>query len=197
VLDGYPTKFPAGERFSYCNGGFVVLALLAERASGTPFHDLVGQRVCEPAGLHDTEFLRSDEPVDRTALGYLGPEGLRTNIFHLPVRGNGDGGMYSTVADIHSLWAAFYAGRIVPAGWVAEMVRPRSDVPEESKRYGLGFWLAESGSAAVLLGFDAGVSFQTVHDPHRPFTSTVISNTSAGAWPVASYLEEVRLGSPG
>ena len=35
VLDGHPTKFPAGERFSYCNGGYVVLALIAERVSGT------------------------------------------------------------------------------------------------------------------------------------------------------------------
>src|SRR5207342_2430447 len=33
VLDGFPTKFPPGDRFSYCNGGFVVLALIAERAS--------------------------------------------------------------------------------------------------------------------------------------------------------------------
>src|SRR5262249_20361909 len=28
VLDGYPTAFPAGERFAYCNGGFVVLAFI-------------------------------------------------------------------------------------------------------------------------------------------------------------------------
>ena len=27
VLDGFPTKFAPGERFSYCNGGYVVLAL--------------------------------------------------------------------------------------------------------------------------------------------------------------------------
>jgi CubicO group peptidase (beta-lactamase class C family) len=38
VLDGFPTKFPPGERFSYSNSGYVVLAL---RVSGIPFHDLV------------------------------------------------------------------------------------------------------------------------------------------------------------
>ena len=46
VLDGHPTVFPPGERFAYCNGGYVVLALIAERASGAPFHDLVRRRVC-------------------------------------------------------------------------------------------------------------------------------------------------------
>ncbi len=34
VLDGHPEKFSPGERFSYCNGGYVVLALIAERAGG-------------------------------------------------------------------------------------------------------------------------------------------------------------------
>ena len=141
VLDGHPMKYEPGERFNYCNGGYVVLALLAERASGVPFHDLVDQRVCRPAGMTDTSFLRSDELPGRAALGYLDDEGLRTNVFHLPVRGNGDGGIYTTAADVHALWDAVFAGRIVSPDTVAEMVRPRSDVPEESMSYGLGFWL--------------------------------------------------------
>ena len=41
VLDGYETVSKPGERFSYNNGGYVVLALIAERASGMPFHELV------------------------------------------------------------------------------------------------------------------------------------------------------------
>lgn len=45
VLDGNETTFAPGEKFSYCNRGYVVLALLIERASGTPYHDLVRQRV--------------------------------------------------------------------------------------------------------------------------------------------------------
>ena len=93
MLEGHPTKFPPGEQFSYCNGGFVVLALIAERVSGTPFHDLVAERVCKPAGMIDTAFLRTDELPGRAAMGYLEVDGVwRSNVFHLPVRGNGDGG---------------------------------------------------------------------------------------------------------
>ena len=189
VLDGHATKFAPGERFSYCNGGYVVLALIAERASGTPFHDLVRERVCEPAGMGETEFLRSDELPGRAALGYLELDGgWRTNIFHLPVRGNGDGGIYTTVADISSLWSAFFAGRIVSAAWVAEMARARSE--SGPARYGLGFWLHATTDAAMLVGSDAGVSFRTVHDPRAGLTHTVISNTSDGAWPVTRFLDE-------
>jgi CubicO group peptidase (beta-lactamase class C family) len=191
VLGGHAVKFAPDETFSYCNGGYVVLALIAERVSGTPFDELVRQRVCAPAGMTDTEFLRSDELPGRAALGYLEIDGLRTNIFHLPVRGSGDGGIYSTAADIHSLWSALFDGRIVSRDWVRAMVRPRSVVPRESRRYGLGFWLHESRETVMLEGYDAGVSFRTVHDPLERTTHTVLSNTTNGAWPITRRLDEL------
>lgn len=189
ILGGHPQVDPPGERFTYNNGGFVVLALLAERASGIGYHELVHQRVCEPAGLVDTAFLRSDEPDGRSALGYLDATGLRTNVLHLPVRGNGDGGISTTAADVRALWLAFFAGAIVGPSWVAEMVRPRSDVPEESARYGLGFWLHPTADRVHLEGYDTGVSFRSVHDPGSGTTHTVLANTAAGAWPLTRHLD--------
>jgi CubicO group peptidase (beta-lactamase class C family) len=191
VLDGHPMDSAPGEKFFYNNGGFAVLAIIAERASGVPFPELVKERVCEPAGMTGTEFLRSDEPREGVALGYLEAEGLRTNVFHMPVQGTGDGGSYSTAADVHALWAAFTAGRIVPAARVAEMVSPVSDVAEDSMRYGRGLWLHESDESVILMGFDPGVSFQTVHDPVAGYTHTVLSNTSHGVWPITRHLGEL------
>ncbi len=112
-------------------------------------------------------------------------------MFHLPVRGSGDGGIYTTAADISSFWSAFFAGRIVSTDWVAEMVRPRSDVPGrvEALRPGL---LAPRDPAisSSSHGYDAGVSFRSVHDPASATTYTVISNTSEGAWPIETLLDE-------
>lgn len=89
--------------------------------------------------------MRSDELPARAARGYLHPYGLRTNVLHLPVRGCGDGGIYTTAADVHALRRALEQGQVVSREWYAEMARPRSEVPANSARYGLGFWLAESG----------------------------------------------------
>jgi hypothetical protein len=134
-----------------------------------------------------TEFLRSDELPADAAVGYLPLDGSnRSNVFHLPVLANGDGGIHTTAADISTFWRTFFAGDIVDR--VDEVVRPRCDVPEQSRRYGLGFWLHESTDTAMLVGYDAGASFQSTHDPHTGTTRTVLSNTSPGAWPIARAL---------
>jgi CubicO group peptidase (beta-lactamase class C family) len=190
VLDGHDTVFRAGEGFAYNDAGYVLLALLAERAAGVEFYDLVRTLVCEPAGMVDTAFLRSDELPGRAALGYLSVDGRRTNVLHLPVRGTGDGGVYSTVADLSALWEALFSGRLVPPERLAEMVRPRSDWPEESRRYGLGFHLHATGDGIFLEGHDAGVSFASVHRPATSVTYTVISNWSEGAWPIVRLLHD-------
>jgi CubicO group peptidase (beta-lactamase class C family) len=163
-----------------------VLALLAERAAGVPFDELVQTRVCERAGMHHTAFLRSDELPARAAIGYLG-DGLRSNVFHLPVRGSGDGGIYSTVGDLGTFWRSLFGGEIVDEALVRELVRPRSEVAA-GQRYGLGFWLG--GDAVMLIGTDAGVSFHSVCNRRTETVFTVISNTSDGARPLSRFLME-------
>jgi CubicO group peptidase (beta-lactamase class C family) len=190
VLDGHDTRFAAGERFTYNNGGYVVLAIVAERASGVPYHDLVTQRVLEPAGLVATGFPRSDSLTGDDALGYVEVAGAeRLNVLHLPLRGVGDGGLYSTVADLHRFWTALFEGRILPARTVAAMVRSQRESDDQDERYGLGFWVAPAGTP-MLVGSDAGISFRSEHDPATATTYTVIGNTSDGAWPVGRAVRE-------
>jgi hypothetical protein len=78
---------------------------------------------------------------------------------------------------------------VLEAAW-----RPRSNVPAEGMRYGLGFWLHATGPAVVLEGYDACVSFRTVHDPDSDTTYTVIANWSDGAWPITRSLDQQLLG---
>ena len=191
VLDGHPAKGRPDAEFAYCNSGYVILALLAERSTGRPFAELVRERVCEPAGLERTAFLRSDELPGDAAVGYLDEVSDRTNVFHLPVLGSGDGGLSSTVGDVHRLWRALDAGRIVPPDWVGRLISPRGDVRDGAERYGLGFWLPPAGRPGVILeGYDAGVSFRSVHVAGG-LTWTVASNMTDGAWPVARRLASI------
>ena len=191
ALVGTPTKFAPDARFSYNNSGYVVLALIVERLTGTPFHTLVTEKVLVPAGMDHTAYLRGDELPAGVARGYLTADGLRTNVLHLPVLGSGDGGIYTTAEDVHRFWGALFDDRIVPRRWVQEMVRPRSDAPAESRRYGLGFWLHAERDVVILDGCDAGVGFSSVHDPSTADTQTVLANITDGAWPLAGLLDDL------
>lgn len=195
ALEGFPQKFAPGERFAYCNGGYVILALIAERVSGRGFHDLIQTEVCDRAGLTGSAFLRSDDLPADAALGYLDETGDRTNVLHLPVRGNGDGGMFFTADDLHRFWNALLDGRIVSTDTLAEMTRPRVDVPAERMRYGMGFWLGRRSSSLILEGYDAGASFRSTHMPETRTTVSVLGNTSEGAWPVVSVLADAMDGT--
>jgi hypothetical protein len=140
--------------------------------------------------MRSAAFLRSDELPSDAAVGYLDVDGARTNVLHLPVRGVGDGGAATTVADLHRFWEALVGDRIVGRRWVDDLVRPRSEDTGETLRYGLGFWLSRDREGIVLEGYDAGVSARSVHDRASGTTWTVLSNTSEGAWPLVGLLTD-------
>lgn len=184
VLDGHAQVTPPGTTFAYNNQGYVLLALIAQRVSGTTFADLVTERVLAPAGMTRTAFLRMDELPGDVARGYLAATGLRTNVLHLPVRATGDGGVFTTTADLAAFWSALTSGRIVRRATVTAMTTPRHVVASERMRYGAGFWLGLDSADLVLEGYDAGVSARTWHDPSADVTVSVLSSWSDGAWPV-------------
>jgi CubicO group peptidase (beta-lactamase class C family) len=179
---------PPVRGFGYCNSGYVVLALIAERVAGRGYHELVHDWVLKPAGMTRTRFLRSDRLPGDAAIGYLADG--RTNVFALPVRGNGDGGIYTTLADMRRFWAALFAGRIVAPEWVDQMTSPQSaDPPAHRYDYGFGFWL--DGPAVVLDGGDHGVSFRSVFDRSSGTCWTVIANLETPIIPLVSRLRDL------
>ncbi len=189
ALDGHPQVFEPGSRTTYNNSGFVVLALVAGRVTGRPFEELLLERVCRPAGMAASAFLRSDELPADAATGYLWADGPRTNVLHLPVVGTGDGGLYTTTADVTAFWHALDAGVLLPGATLADALAVRG-TDTDGSRYGLGFLIGARDGVVGLVGSDAGVSFQSVHDPGRGLTWTVASNTTEGAWPVARALSQ-------
>ncbi|HET9232797.1 MAG TPA: serine hydrolase domain-containing protein, partial [Candidatus Eisenbacteria bacterium] len=71
MLLGRPVKFPPGTSFSYCNSGYVLLALAIEAVTKRSYYDVIEERVFAPAEMQETAFLRLDELPGRAALGYL------------------------------------------------------------------------------------------------------------------------------
>ena len=82
LLDGRPQRSSPASQFAYNNGGYVMLSIAVEIATGRSFYDLVQERVFDPAGMADTAFIRSDRLPAEAAFGYLADG--RTNVLTFP-----------------------------------------------------------------------------------------------------------------
>ncbi len=185
ILNRHLQTDPPGTKFAYNNSGYVMLALAIERVADGSYHDEVRRRVFESAGLSSTDFLRSDRLPSNTAIGYL-TDG-RTNVFHLPVIGTGDGGAYTTAPDMTRFWKALFAGDIVDPSSVGTMTTPRHQ--HAVGQYGLGFWISHDESTVFLEGMDAGVSMRSGVHVASGLTFCVIANNSSDAWPLVEIIE--------
>lgn len=186
ILNRHRQTSRPGTRFVYNNSGYMMLALAIERIAGRSYHDEVRRRVLRPAAMTSTDFLRSDRLPAETALGYLADG--RTNVFHLPVIGTGDGGAYTTGADMMRFWDALLAGRIVQRSLVERMTTVANGVDPEY--YGLGFWIGPDRKTVQLEGMDAGVSMRTGANPVTGLRYCLMANNSSDVWPLAAIVDQ-------
>lgn len=191
LLEKIERKFPPGERFSYSNSGFIILAMIIELVSNQSYQDFIEKQVFKRAGMNRSGFFRSDCLPDDTATGYI-PDGdsWRSNVFNLPIKGSGDGGAYSTIEDVQNFWRALKGGHLLNEQLVSELLKPRQYCEKDKLSYGYGFWIDANAGQALLEGYDAGVSFRSITGLNDDNGYTVISNTSSGAWPIVRLLDD-------
>jgi len=173
-----PMKYSPGERYSYSNGGYVFLGMLIERLSGMLYRDFIHDHVLKVAGMLNSGFFASNDLPENTANGYL--EDRRTsNIFHLPLRGGGDGGMYTTTDDLHSFWNSLYSNRILSDELTKEYLRTYCTI-RGTDGYGCGIYRRLDDQTFWIAGGDAGVGFVSKCHVHERLIINILSNITNG-----------------
>ena len=120
-----PLLAQPGERWLY-SAGSQVLGVLAARAAGAPFEDVMRERVLAPLEMHDTAFYAADP--SRLATAYEGqvvrdpPDGQWSRPPRFP---DGAAGLVSTAADLVAFGRMLLRGGqpVLKAQTVAEMTR--------------------------------------------------------------------------
>jgi CubicO group peptidase (beta-lactamase class C family) len=197
VFPNEPMKFAPGARFSYSNGGYILLGAVIEEVTGLRYQQFVEQQIFKPIGMERSGFFAFNQLPGQTALGYIEMvDGWRTNIYNLPIIGASDGGAYTTVDDIAKLWKAFWADELVPHELVELFAAPyvKVETEKEGTYYGHGLWISKASTKRTefyMLGNDAGVSFRSSILKESGLQVTVISNVSNGAWPIVREINEI------
>jgi len=114
-----PLRFEPGSQREYSNGGYIVLGLIIEKASGQSYYDYVREHVFQPAGMANTDSYEADVPVPNVAMGYTRglpgqpPNSIRrANFYSRPARGSSAGGGYSTAEDMLKFAISLEAGSL-------------------------------------------------------------------------------------
>jgi CubicO group peptidase (beta-lactamase class C family) len=193
-------KFAPGERFSYSNGGYILLGVVIEELSGLKYQDFVEQAIFKAIGMNQSGYFALNKLPEKTASGYVEEGGgWRTNVFNLPIVGASDGGAFTTVQDVATLWKAFWGYEILPKELVDIYIQPyvKAETEGEHKYYGHGLWIFEDESQnreEYITGCDAGVSFNSSVNRDDDVQVTVVSNTTDGAWPVLRDIDTALKG---
>ncbi len=93
-------NYPPGERYSYTNSGYNLLAILVDRVSGTSFAEFSRERLFEPLGLEDTQWRDDYRRVVPGRASAYSPSGHGFRI-NRPIEDvHGNGGLLTTVSDL-------------------------------------------------------------------------------------------------
>jgi CubicO group peptidase (beta-lactamase class C family) len=178
LFQGKTMKFRPGERYSYSNGGYVFLAILIEKLTSMVYRDFIGEHVLQPANMHRSGFYAFNDLPENTANGYL-EDRRTTNIYQLPVRGGGDGGMYTTTDDLHAFWESLFSNQILSEE-LAEIYLSTHCTFNDFVGYGCGVYKRLDNSMFSIVGEDAGVGFDSRYLPQDQLTVNILSNITSG-----------------
>lgn len=178
LFQGRTLKFQPGDRYSYSNGGYVFLGMLIEKITGQLYRDFMQEQVFQIAHMSQTGFYAMNNLQANTALGYL-QDRETTNIYNLPIRGGGDGGLFTTAGDLRTFWQHLFSNRILSPELTAIFLQ--THVPFDDKTgYGCGLYKRLDGSLFAIVGGDAGVGFDSRCLLNENITVSIFSNITNG-----------------
>lgn len=151
-----PVYFEPNESWLYSNTGYVLLAMIIERASGRTFADFMRERVFRPIGMNASRIYSrrvEGEAVDDYAYGYVYdhhssryelPDLVPETHFAVFLDGiQGDGAMSSNVHDLLAFDRALQEGKLINGSSLAQAYAPVRLHNGETFDYGFG-WILEN-----------------------------------------------------
>jgi CubicO group peptidase (beta-lactamase class C family) len=188
--------FAPGSAHRYSNGGYVLLGLIVERASGMDLADFMRRRIFAPLGMQHTllyEHHRGPQ-VGHRAYGYTRVDGKwRRTDQSVTSATRGDGGVYTSIDDMQKWDAALYDGRLLSAASRHAVFTAHAPTDDPDFSYGYGWRIGGDGTlwhSGETMGFRNII----VRWPQQHLTVVILSNRNHGRpYPLAVTIGQLFL----
>ena len=203
-----PLSFEAGARMQYSNAGYILLGAIIEKVAGENYFDYVRRHIFKPAGMIATDYYETDLDIPNLATGYtnwlekgedyqefyLGPR--RNTLHYGGIKGNPQGGPFSTVEDLLRFSVALRGNKLLTATSLDLMTTKKiffRKYAADDTFYGYGFELESIDGQRVIghTGGDLGVSSALEWFPDSGYTVVVLSNYDRGGIITIDKLQEM------
>ena len=191
-------NYPPGDRYSYTNSGYNLLAIIVSRVSGQSFATFSNERLFKPLGLKNTQW-RDD--YRRVVKGRAQAYSVRNREWSLEMPFefvHGNGGLLTTVDDLLD-WTAMLERP--PAQWkpMVDSLHVRGILTKgDTITYALGLVVSDYRGVRRVehSGATGGYRTDVMRFPGRGLAIAVLCNAaSANAVAYASQLSDSLLGS--
>src|SRR5688572_2480900 len=170
------TYFPPGTGYRYSNGGYALLALIIERASGQSFADFLRERIFRPLGMTGTVAHQEGvSTVANRAFGYSEVNGAWERTDQSPTSAVlGDGGIYSSIDDLAKWDAALDDDRLLGTESRRLAFAPATPTDDAAVEYGFGWRI--TGDSHWHSGETMGFRNALIRFPERRMTVVILTN---------------------
>jgi len=186
--------FKPGEQWEYSNTGYVMLALVIERASGKEFDQFLNDNIFKPLRMSHTLVFSplKDHKMERRVYGYqLELDGVTysENDFNYLNGIAGDGGIYSTTKDLFKWDQSLYTEKLVNKSTLKEAFTPVKFNNDSTYKYGFGWRIDKTKGGKMKVSHTGGwVGFRTSIDREIEHKNTIIILTNHSS----IYRNEIR-----
>jgi len=185
--------FAPGEKYKYCNTGYVLLGSIAEAASGKDFIAFCRERIFTPVGMYSTDIRSLEEKaaIENFARGYIFVEEkgryIAADSFpssnYIVWLGNrkGPGRVSSTATDLLKWDRALYGEGLIKQETLAEGFTPFKLLNDSLSQYGFGWDLDKHptlGRKIWHTGSNPGYATRIVRFVDADKTYIVLSNNA-------------------
>src|SRR5437773_7832357 len=191
------TDFPSGAQFHYSNSAYALLALIVENVSGKTFPAFVKEKIFNPLGMtNSVAYVAGLSCVPNRAYGYVnGTSGWELSDQSVTSAVLGDGGIYSSVADLFKWDQALYTEKFISGKMLAEQFTEHSARPDFKDRgYGYGWYVGNFRDTEHILHYGSTCGFSTRIErfPGRRLSVIVLTNRrNAEISPIVEKLVEL------
>jgi D-alanyl-D-alanine carboxypeptidase len=175
-----PMDFAPGTKWNYNNTGYVLLGMIIEKVTGTPWGEDLERRLLGPIGLSDTHDCLDAPVIPRRVRGYEREDGHWENTAYLAMTHPlSAGAMCSTVLDLAKWNQALHGGKVVSAESYTMMTTPEGAATETGYGFGLGRGAIEGHTMIMHGGGINGFRSSNAWFPDAELSVSVIINSGA------------------